>query len=941
MLALFLAVIICLPVLILPTVGAEEAKTNEGLTFETLGEKTSTQLNEPGKYEIKVSVPGALESEYYSEIIVMVDASDSLSGKNFESLKKLLTKIANTALTGEAHMRLTLMGFGVGPRLAGSFYTAEQVDTFLATATRDDFMQERSATNCEVALEFVREYIENSPNLKHTAVIYTSDGGANLDETPLDWSKWSDPAVFDLFRNFTKAHVIAMAQSTELNNVYSGNRPISATVEMFPLECARISVANALYGKESQQFEDAVDALGIAINAKGEEYVSTILRHIHEFSGLTFGEKYSAADIEKAFQTYFVAYPGRESSLYDSFMDLFYVILGDTGSAILTNRYKRAADASLALQKNEKVESLYHVGYTGAGSTWMNPAVSGYENFYTDKLKYVFNTSFALATEEMHSLVDDIVLTVYKDATVVDPMSDWVTLDKSTIRIYKEETVIWNSTDGWLIPEEERPVAGDPIKLDLDEKGHDRITWRIKDGALLYSDRYSLRYEVSVNENTPGFEYGKDYPANDPTKVIYKDHTDTPVISDVPIPEVEEDRPFVYVIPESSGIIVVKTEKGSSVPIPDIEFKLYRVNGTVGAEPNEEDIAKYAKPENLALTLKTDKYGKAGDELPSGTYLVVESASDKVDEVITPLFATVTEGDAVTLRIENILKQPPKDVPDAIVNPHPESTADKAGTFKVHKLDAKTESPLAGAGFLVLKTPATGETGKEYTFMGEKILLVPVMKDGKEVVIYSDGKGVALSPELPQGQYFVIETVAPSGYKASDELLMVMANANSEKSMDASVKNSAYTKADFAVEATKLLEGKELAAGEYTFVIKDSEGKVLAEAKNGADGKITFPSISLENPGNYTFTVSEIKGEDKNTTYDGKVYTLTVEVTEGEGLVLSAKVTLPEGGMVFKNLYEEPVVPPVTGDVSSMFVALAIISLALLSFTAGTKRRYD
>ena len=99
-------------------------------------------------------------------------------------------------------------------------------------------------------------------------------------------------------------------------------------------------------------------------------------------------------------------------------------------------------------------------------------------------------------------------------------MSKWVDLDISSIRIYEDDQVIYEHGKGWLT---DNQPAVNPITLSTTQDGHDMITWRIKDGPLLYSDRYFLKYIVTVDETVEGFEYGTLYPANDPTYVEYID----------------------------------------------------------------------------------------------------------------------------------------------------------------------------------------------------------------------------------------------------------------------------------------------------------------------------------------------------------------------------------------------------------------------------------
>ena len=118
------------------------AADNDGYIFDDLGKKAAQPLVTPGRYEVTVSVPGAVETEEYSEIIVMVDASSS-QGANLQKLKAMLVRLAEDVLHDDGSMRLTLMGFGMGPARGGSFYNAETLEEFLIGVTQADLRQRR------------------------------------------------------------------------------------------------------------------------------------------------------------------------------------------------------------------------------------------------------------------------------------------------------------------------------------------------------------------------------------------------------------------------------------------------------------------------------------------------------------------------------------------------------------------------------------------------------------------------------------------------------------------------------------------------------------------------------------------------------------------------------------------------------------------------------
>ena len=105
------------------------------------------------------------------------------------------------------------------------------------------------------------------------------------------------------------------------------------------------------------------------------------------------------------------------------------------------------------------------------------------------------------------------------------------------------------------------------------------------------------------------------------------------------------------------------------------------------------------------------------------------------------------------------------------------------------------------------------------------------------------------------------------------------------------------------IEAKKVLNGKELEADKYEFELKEND-KVVATAKNTADGSISFPEIEYTEAGTYTYTMSEKAGNEAGVTYDKTSHKVTVEVADnGQGQLVA---TITSEQPVFTNTYTKP-----------------------------------
>lgn len=127
--------------------------------------------------------------------------------------------------------------------------------------------------------------------------------------------------------------------------------------------------------------------------------------------------------------------------------------------------------------------------------------------------------------------------------------------------------------------------------------------------------------------------------------------------------------------------------------------------------------------------------------------------------------------------------------------------------------------------------------------------------------------------------------------------------------------------------ASKVLDGKSLEDGEFSFALEGEDGTQLV-AKNDANGMVAFPAIQYSKAGTYQYTLSEVKGTESGVTYDETTYAVAVAVEDDGKGSLVATVSY-EGGKapVFNNTYQEPEGPAAADDPIS-FVKAAVSGVA-------------
>lgn len=127
--------------------------------------------------------------------------------------------------------------------------------------------------------------------------------------------------------------------------------------------------------------------------------------------------------------------------------------------------------------------------------------------------------------------------------------------------------------------------------------------------------------------------------------------------------------------------------------------------------------------------------------------------------------------------------------------------------------------------------------------------------------------------------------------------------------------------------ASKVLNGKSLEDGEFSFTLEGEDGTQLT-AGNDANGMVVLPAIQYSETGTYQYTLSEVKGSETGVTYDEAAYAVTVAVEDDDEGSLVATVSY-EGGKapVFNNTYQEPEGPAAADDPVS-FVKAAVSGAA-------------
>lgn len=351
-----------------------------------------------------------------------------------------------------------------------------------------------------------------------------------------------------------------------------------------------------------------------------------------------------------------------------------------------------------------------------------------------------------------------------------------------------------------------------------------------------------------------------------------------------------------------SGIKVLENTDSATMRTPaDGEFTFALIDAATGQEIDRTTNA------GIAFTFKAISYTATG----SHTYQVKEVAGQ--DGTITysdaVLDVTVSVTDDGSGQLTATANKTAADLTFTNTYTPTATTATITGTKALTGRDlaeGEFSFDLKDAAGNVVQTVQNGVDG---TFNFAPLQLD---KAGTYVYTVSEQVGAATNGVTYDTTVFTA-TVTVTENAETHALEAQVAYSTGGKAADAVAFSNSYAPAATEVKlgASKVLSGKDLKEGQFSFQLKDADGKVLQTAKNAADGTVGFKAISYDKPGTYGYSISEVNDAQKNVTYDAAEHQVTVTVTDDGAGHLVATVTYDgDVAPVFKNTYTPPTTPP-------------------------------
>ena len=396
----------------------------------------------------------------------------------------------------------------------------------------------------------------------------------------------------------------------------------------------------------------------------------------------------------------------------------------------------------------------------------------------------------------------------------------------------------------------------------------------VKFPAVKFSNEGTFKYQIKeVNDNKPGYTYDDSVLEAEVTVAnVYGQK-----IASVKYKDSKKEFTNTYAAKEAKlQLEAKKVLNGKAIEAGQFEFEL-KEDGKVLHTVSNDANGKIQFPELTLTEEKTYTYTiseKAGDvagvEYDPNAYEVnvVVKDNGQGQLVATP--------DTKNITFTNVYKAKPA-----------KETITATKVLNGKELEADKYEFELKKGEEVVATAKNAADGTvtfkeiEYAAAGEYTYTITEKAGSEKGVTYDTAKHEVKVKVTDNGQGQLVTTVTGNNptftntYKAA--------------------------KTSETIKAKKVLEGKALEADKYEFELKEGD-KVVATAKNAADGTVTFKEIEYNEAGDHTYTISEKAGSEAGVTYDTATHEVTVNVTDnGEGKLV---VTVTGNNPTFTNTYK-------------------------------------
>ncbi|MFQ7118564.1 MAG: Spy0128 family protein [Bifidobacterium longum] len=346
-------------------------------------------------------------------------------------------------------------------------------------------------------------------------------------------------------------------------------------------------------------------------------------------------------------------------------------------------------------------------------------------------------------------------------------------------------------------------------------------------------------------------------------------------------------------------ITVTKSLDGRDLKAGEFRFELVEGNNVVATGTNNADGK---------IVMDHVTYTAAGEHI----YTLRETKAGATENGITystaeyTIVTTVTDNGDGTLSVEHKLQNAEKATFENTytVIPKSSSVTDQITATKVLTGRDLKEGEFS---FELVEGNDVVATGKNDDRGKIKMSPIEYTAAGKHTYTLCEVPGDAGNGITYDGKTYTIETTITDNGDGTLEAKHVLKGADEAKFNNGYKPNPDEFSVTDQITANKVLTGRELAAGEFSFELVEGEGKdakVVATGTNNAEGKITMNAVKYDKPGKHTYTLREAKGNAGGITYSDAKFTIETTITDnGDGTLKAEHVLKGTEPAEFKNTY--------------------------------------
>lgn len=438
---------------------------------------------------------------------------------------------------------------------------------------------------------------------------------------------------------------------------------------------------------------------------------------------------------------------------------------------------------------------------------------------------------------------------------------------------------------------------------DLDDNGKAAIDF----GEITYNKPGEYTYEVcEVKGDAGGITYSKNVAT---FKVTVAVKATGGLKADVEKISGETEFKNIYAADpvESSVTDRIKATKslaGRDLAEGEFSFELREVKGedselieTAKNDANDNvafSAIKYTKVGQHIYTLREVKGNAGGVTYDKTVYTVVTTIADNGKGQLVATHKLQGAEDVTKIKFKNSYS----------VTPENSSVTDKIAATKVLAGRDLKEGEFSFELVEGDKVVAKGKNAADGKITMSEITYTEA---GEHTYTLREVKGDAGNGITYDGKTYTIETTITDKGDGTLEAKHVLNGADEAKFNNSYKPNPDEFSVTDQITANKVLTGRELAAGEFSFELvegEDKDAKVVATGKNAADGKITMSPIEYTKAGTHTYTLREVKGNAGGITYSDAKFTIETTITDnGDGTLKAEHVLKGTEAATFENTY--------------------------------------